>query len=109
MRGKDGGAVFRMRRWVAPHREAITVQRIEACIAIPRFVKMNTVNALGEPRLRVGRVVTHAVVGAVRHHGVDRPLAASGLGQRIGGNDLRDMVWLEAFRWNEANDAVAVT
>src|SRR6188768_2885548 len=107
MRGKDGWAVFRMRRWVAPHREAITVQRIEACIAVPRFVKMDAVHALGEPRLRVGRVVAHTVVGAVGHHGVDRPLAARSLDQRVRGNDLRDMVWLEAFRRYEANDAVA--
>ena len=108
VRGKDGRSVFRMRRWVAPHREAITVQRIEAGVAVPRFVEMDAVNALGEPRLRVGGVVTHAVVGAVRHHGIDRALAARSLDQRIGGNDLRDMVRLEPFRRNQPDDAVTI-
>ena len=51
MRRENRRAVLRMRRRVAAHREAIAVHRIEARVAVPRFVEMDAVDALREPRL----------------------------------------------------------
>ena len=102
MRREHRRAVLRVRRRVAAHGVAVAIHRVEARVAVPRFVEMDPVDALAEARLRVGRVVAHAVVGAVGQHRVDGALVPARLGQRIGGDALRDRLGLELLRWNRA-------
>jgi len=69
---------------------------------------MDPVDALAQAILGVGRVIAHAVVGAIRQDRVDGALVPALLGQRIGGDALRNRLGLELFRWNRPDDAVAI-
>ncbi|MNX95822.1 hypothetical protein D3C86_1281140 [compost metagenome] len=64
---------------VAAHGEAPTIQRIEARVAVPGLVEVDTLAALRQQAFGAFGIQAHAVIGAVGHHRVDR-LAALGLG-----------------------------
>jgi hypothetical protein len=59
---------------------------------------MNSIDALSEQLLSFGGVVAHAVVRAVREHGIDGALRARGFRQRIVGNAARDRFGRQTLR-----------
>ena len=97
-----------VRRRVAAHREVALVHRVEARVAVPRFVHVDAVARLAEQRLHARRVVAKAVVGAVGDDGVHGLLAGDLLRQRAGLGLRLDRLRIHLRRRDRADDAVAV-
>src|SRR6187549_3202773 len=108
MGGEYRWTVLGVHGWIAAHGQAVAVQRIETRIAIPGLVQVDAIDALCEALFHLRRVVTHAVVGAVGEHAVDRTLVVRIPGQRVGRDGLLDGRRLERFGRGRADDAVAV-
>src|SRR5882672_3358757 len=108
MRRENRRPILRVRRRFPSHGISIAIHRIEARVAVPRFIEMDAVDALCESLLGGGRVVAHSVIRAVRQHRVDRALVAARLRKRIGGDAFLDGLGLERLWRNRTNDAVAI-
>ena len=108
MRREYGGAILGMLGGIAAHRVAVLVHRIEPRVGVPRFVEVDAIHALRESFLRVAGVVAHPIVGAVRHHRVDRALGGGALRQRVLRDAFRDGLGLEPGGRDRPDDAVAV-
>ena len=108
MRRKDRRAVLRVRRRIATHGVAVAIHRIETRVAVPRFIEMDSIDALCETRFRVSRVIAHAVIRAVGQHRIHGALVPARFGQRIVGDAFRYRFGLQLLRRNRPDDAVAI-
>ena len=92
----------------AAHGIVIGIDRVETCIAVPGFVKVQTIGGFFQQILCFFSVITHAVIGAVGHHAVRRFLPGFVFSQRAFIDFLLQGFRLHFLRIDWPDNAVAV-
>ncbi len=93
---------------VAVHGKTLFIQRIEAGIAVPGFVKVQAIHALPQQLLRSFHIVAQTVVCGVGDNGVHRRGVHITVHQRIFRNGTGNGRFGHVLRRNGADDAVMI-
>ncbi len=90
------------------HRVAIAVHRVKSCVAVPRLVKVQTIDTGAEELFYTCHVVAKSVIRGVRDDRVLRRAIGNALGKRVIVDQLVDRYPSETFGGNRADDAVVI-
>src|SRR5688572_31917101 len=105
MRGKDGRALRVIIFCIPVHGKSIFVERIKAGVAIPGFIKVQTVHAFTQKLLYPAGVVAKSIVSRICYNGMYWNRVYFSSYQRIARDGFFDSRFIQALWVNRTDNA----